>query len=81
MGWLLLLAAVLAFIFPPLAILVLALLITGVFAKGIQADADPAAELQEEKRRNRRRWARLRERSQPPADVIDVQSYPVDEEE
>ena len=82
MGWLLLLAAILGLIFPPLAFILLALMVAGVFAKGVQAESDPLAELEAEKRRNRRRWAKRRHPPESPDDtIIDVRSYPVPEEE
>jgi hypothetical protein len=82
MGWLLLLAALLGLVFPPLAVVVLAMVVLGVFVKGVAADAqEPIVKA--------RPKVRQRDGAQRPEDamrhhvaepqqgtVIDVRCYP-----
>jgi hypothetical protein len=85
MGWLLLVLAILAVVFPPLAIVLLALLIMGVFAKGMDAVESPQDQVAHHRRKIRRRRtaeqpdeATDRFDGQSPRDhIIDVRSYPV----
>jgi hypothetical protein len=79
MGWLLLIVAILSLIFPPLALVVLALLIMGVFAKGIEIAADPEDGFSPPRRKIRHRRPAEPSPNNPVAggSVIDVHWYPV----
>jgi hypothetical protein len=85
MGWLLLILAILALVFPPLAIVLLALVIVGVFAKGMDVVADSQRPTASPEWKTRRRHAAEqphdavdRHGGEPPAgEVIDVRSYPI----
>lgn len=85
MGWLLLILAILTVVFPPLAIVLLALLIMGVFAKGMDAVESSRDEAAVHGRKIRRRRSaepsgevtdRV-DRQSPGEHIIDVRSYPV----
>lgn len=82
MGWLLL-VAILSLVFPPFAIVALALVIVGVFAKGVVADPQDQSVKTKRKARHRRGSARPQDvNRRHVADsrfgtVIDVQWHPV----
>ncbi|MGA2032602.1 MAG: hypothetical protein ABSG68_10115 [Thermoguttaceae bacterium] len=83
MGWLLFIAAILALVFPPLAIVLLALIVLGVFAKGMDAadSEDPGASAAGKMRpsdvETLDEVVRGQVRQQPRGQVIDVRSYPI----
>ena len=85
MPWFLLLLAILSLVFPPLALILLALLIVGVFAKGVGAltgTGESASDAPPPNRRRRGDALREGTRSSPgkPAradGAIDVRSYPM----
>ncbi len=78
MGLLFLLAAILGLLFPPLAIVVLAAMVLGVFAKGVAAESPEQIVRARPKAKRRRREGRprdvIRYYSNAPqqGDVIDV---------
>jgi len=82
MDWLFLLLAILGLAFPPVGAVILAMVILGVFAKGVVAD--PQEPTVYPQRKTRRRYAAQRPQeamthaTQPqPGKVIDVRWYPV----
>lgn len=84
MGWLFLLLALLALVFPPAAIVVLAMMVLTVFAKGMGMVADSPSPMVHPRRKAGHRYApqslhgTAPDGSEPqPEQVIDVRSYPV----
>lgn len=85
MGWLLFLAALLGLVFPPVAIVLVAMIILGVFAKGMGGDADSQEEVASVRRKTRHRHGAQRPHdavrphvTQPqPGQVFDVRCYPI----
>jgi hypothetical protein len=85
MGWLILLAAILGLVFPPLAIVILAMMVLGVFAKGMGMTADSEEQSVGVRRKIRHRRSAQRPEdevhphvTQPePGQVIDVPCYPI----
>jgi hypothetical protein len=83
MGWLFLLAALLGLVFPPLAVVIMAMMIVGVFTKGVVADSPE--ELMRPRRNSMRRHSPQRPQdtirhhvtAPRPGAVIDVRCYPV----
>ncbi|MGA2618789.1 MAG: hypothetical protein ABSF26_14345 [Thermoguttaceae bacterium] len=89
MGWLVLVVAILSLAFPPLALVALALVVMGVFAKGMDVlshspDETAGGGGQAGRRRAAPRadGAMPRPGTQPqPGPVIDVRSYPIQTEQ
>lgn len=82
MGLLFLLVAVLGLAFPPLAVVFLAMMVFGVFAKGLVADSDQQTAGARRKTRHRRGAERpqdaMRRHATEPrqGEVVDVRFYP-----
>ena len=82
MGLLFFLAAILGLMFPPLAIVMLAVMVVGVFAKGIVADSQERTVRGRRKARFRHGMRRSHEvmprhaMAPGPGKVIDVRCYP-----
>jgi hypothetical protein len=82
MGFLFLLVALLGLMFPPLAVVMLAMMVLGVFAKGIVSDSQDRTVRGRRKTRRRRGAERPRDISHQhamaprPGKVIDVRCYP-----
>ena len=82
MGWLLILAVILGVVFPPLGAVILAVMVWGVFAKGMAEDSPEEIARPKPRRRLRRRQPRPEDETPcpvivpPGCDVIDVRSYP-----
>jgi len=83
MAWLFLLAALLGLMFPPIGVVILAMVVLGVFTKGVAADSQDPIGIARRKVRHRSRARRRREqlsqRAAEPSvgEIIDVRSYPV----
>ena len=87
MGWLLLVLAILGLVFPPLAFIVLGLVVMGVFAKGMGVFADSPESLDgldgEGGDDDTHRHGAMRHQGGRSEDdqIIDVRSYPVPPEQ
>jgi hypothetical protein len=85
MGWLFLLVALLCLAFPPFAVVILAMLILGVFVKGMGMTAESQEQIVSTRRKTRHRHAAerphdvMRHYVMEPQEgqVIDVHSYPI----
>jgi hypothetical protein len=82
MGWLFFLAAILCLAFPPVGVVVLAMIVLGIFTKGIVADAHDPLLVPRPRTRHRRRAESRRDAvdshgNELHGEVIDVTSYPV----
>jgi hypothetical protein len=83
MGLLFLLVALLGLVFPPFAVVVLAMLILGVFAKGMADESSEQIVMVRRKARRRQGAERAKDAMRPHAmaprrgNVIDVRWYPV----
>lgn len=81
MGWLFFLAAILCLAFPPIGVVVLAMIVLGVFTKGIVAESQDPLLVPRPRTRHRRRAESRRDAVDGPGkklhgEVIDVTSYP-----
>jgi hypothetical protein len=83
MAWLFLVAAILSMLFPPVGVVVLAMVVMGVFTKGVVADSPDPVVAVRRKAGHRGGAERARdETGQPDKDprqgnVIDVRCYPI----
>ena len=83
MAWLFLLAAILGFVFPPVGVVVVAIMVLSVFTKGVLADSQD--EIVSVRRGTKHDRDAVRRKKAPPhparephqGPVIDVRCYPV----